>query len=124
MTESEQGTLKTLHQLLLVAIGLLVVAEVGTLIMSSGKYVFTVIVAVILSGIQWLYWHKQGGSSFRKVMVVTVLLLTVFSPIIFFLVKVLFLGESVVGIELVIASSFVSPILLMLYIDKRLIQLL
>ncbi|MCK5880918.1 MAG: hypothetical protein KAG18_03520 [Sinobacterium sp.] len=124
MTESEQSTIKHLHKILLFAIGLLVVAEVSSLVMSSGKYIFTVIVAVLLATIQWVYWHKQGSSSFRKVMVVTVLLLTVLGPIIFFIIKWLFWGESILGIELVISLSFVTPILLMLYIDKSLTQLL
>lgn len=124
MTESELSTVKHLHQMLLIAIGLLVVAEVGSLVMSSGKYIFTVIVAAILAVIQWVYWHKQGDSSFRKVMVVTVLLLTVVGPVIFFLVKVFFLGETIVNVELMISISFVTPILLMLYIDKRLTQLI
>ncbi len=123
MTESEQKTIKHLHQILIIAIGLLVVAEVSTLVMSNVKYVFTVIVAGITACVQWIYWHKKGDSSVRKIMVITVLLLTLLSPLIFVLVKVLFLGESVIQLEIAIVASFVIPILLMLYIDKRLTQL-
>jgi phosphate/sulfate permease len=124
MTESEQSALKKLHKLLLLAIALLVIAEVSSLAISSSKYLFSVLGSSLFAGIQWLYWHKKGGSSLIKTMVLVVLLMTVLSPIIFFMMKVLFLGESILGVELMIACTFITPILLMLYIDKRLVQLM
>jgi len=122
--ESEKKLLKRIRYLMLLAMVLLVVAEVSYLLINSAKYVFTIIITLIFAGLQWIYWHKKGSSSLRKVMVLSVLLLTLLSPILFFLFQWLVMGLPFVGLELLVPLSFILPIILMLYIDKQLLSLL
>lgn len=125
MIAQEQTKLKRLITVSYLSIALLIIGETSLLISESTRYVFSVLVAIIIAGIQWFYWHKKGSKGrLRKVLVLGVLLLTVLSPILYIAVSLFVLGGSALGLKFFLALSFILPIVLQLYVVHTLQALL
>lgn len=125
MIAQEQTKLKRLITVSYLSIALLIIGETSLLISESTRYVFSVLVAIIIAGIQWFYWHKKGSNGrLRKVLVLGVLLLTVLSPILYIVISLFVLGGSALGLKFFLALSFILPIVLQLYVVHTLQALL
>ncbi len=124
MTEAEQSLIKQVHVLLVACISVIIFEGVASLLLNSAHYLFTVLAAIIVALVQWLYWHKKGDSAFRKYFVLVIFALTLFSPILIFLFKVFILNVPVLGVDIFLICLYAIPIVILFYVDFRLRRLL
>ena len=90
MTANELNLIKRAHWMVLFSVALLLIAQVSFLLVSTAQYLFAVITAVLIALIKWAYWRKSGQDDSQKTLIVLVLAITVLSPILIFLFKVIF----------------------------------
>ena len=124
MTASELKQLKRTRGIVATATLLLLIGQVSYLFYNTAQYLFAVLTALLVAGIKWYLWKKSGQEASQKTLILLVLVLSILSPVLIFLFKVLFLGEPLLGIEVFLTIAFVVPIILLIIADRQLVKII
>ena len=115
MIETEEKKIRRVYQLLIVTLGITVCSQLIAFFINSIEYIAGIIAAFVIAGIRYLYLRKKNAAMIERALTSLVVIMAIFGPIIFILVKWLILGEPILSIELIMSALFVIPIAIMLY---------
>jgi hypothetical protein len=115
MISQEAKKLKLIYVLLISSLALMVVTQIGAALSDGAHYLIGLLISFVIAGIRWFYLKKHDAATFKKVLVLLILLIAVFGPILFILIKWLVMGGSFFSFQFVMILCFILPIALILY---------
>jgi hypothetical protein len=115
MVESETKKVQRVYHILMATLVVLLCSQVVAFLLSSIEYLVGIVIAFVIAGIRYGYLHKRGAGSVEKALTLFIVIMAVFGPIIFLLIKWLIVGEPMLGVEGLLALLFILPIALLLY---------
>lgn len=124
MTQKEQQQLRRVQNLLWLAMGLLMMAEVSSLLKETGHYVLTSLVAAGVFTVHWFTRKYRSGKNWQKIFSMALPLLTIFGPIIYFGFRVFVFDAVIPWWQLIIVCGYVLPLVLILLVNRLIGRLL
>lgn len=116
----ELTVVKRIKTIIWFAIGILMMAEIGYFLQASFSYLAGMIGAVIIFLLHWYNLKQSQSFKWQKLIVLVVPLLTIFAPIIYLLLQIFVFDEKGSVLQLVFVSSFIVPLLLLIYANRML----
>ncbi len=125
MQEELVKKLVRIKTLLMVAMFLLVLAELSFILSQVFNYILAIIGAVLVLAIRIAFYiFRDNNAGLQQKILLVVAIIGVFGPIIYYIYKGIFVDPSSFWIMLFLSVSFLTPVAIMYYINTMLTKLI
>ena len=120
MNTQELTVIKRIQMMIWVAIGILMMAEIGYLLQATFSYISAIIGAAIIFALHWYNLKQSQSLNWQKIVALVVPLVTILGPVVYLLVQIFSFDQKDLILHLVFILSFIVPLVLLIVVNRML----